>query len=147
MEGASRLYLALILAAAGDLGAAVTEAKRAVELVEVSPGNKAHALGALGRVLVTCGDAVAALEASTAAMTLLESLGAIGEGEALVRVAHADALEASGDHAGAVSAIEKAREILRGQAERIGDARWRESFLSRIPENARILELAERWCK
>ena len=43
------------------------------------------------------------------------------------------------------AAIENgARRLLRGHAARIGDPAWRESFLTRIPENARILALAER---
>ncbi len=118
-----------------------------MELVDASPGNQAHGLSVVARVCLARGEVVRALEAATAASALLESLGAIGEGESMVRLAHAESLEASGDHASAVRAIERARDALRGHAERIGDAAWRTSFLTRIPENARILELAERWSK
>ncbi len=147
MEGASYLYLALIHEAAGELDAAVAAARRSVELVDASPGNQAHGLSAVARVCLARGEVVRSLEASSAASAILESLGAIGEGESMLRLAHAEALEASGDHPAAVRAIEKARDLLRGHAARIGDPAWRESFLTRIPENARILELAERWSK
>jgi hypothetical protein len=39
-------------------------------------------------------------------------------------------------------ALSAARARLLGRADRIHDPAWRESFLTRVPDNARILELA-----
>jgi eukaryotic-like serine/threonine-protein kinase len=70
------------------------------------------------------------------------------DGEARInhaRVVFAEALDANGEHAAARSALAAARDELLRMASKIPEARWRESFLARVPENARTLALAERW--
>ena len=66
-------------------------------------------------------------------------------GEALARLMFAETRYATGDAGGARAAIVRARDRLRGRAARISDRELRESFLRRVPENARTLELAAAW--
>jgi eukaryotic-like serine/threonine-protein kinase len=145
MLGYSRAYLASILRLTGDLAQAETEARRAVEeLVEIKP-SQTFALATLAEVLLARGSLPEALSAARQAAELLESLGQIAEGEALVRLVYAEALEASGEMAAAHAAIIAARERLLARADRITDPTYRESFLQRVPENARTLERARQW--
>jgi hypothetical protein len=62
-----------------------------------------------------------------------------------VRLTHAEALDAARRHEEARAAIAAARARLHVNAKRIGDPARRRSFLDRVPENARTLELATRW--
>ena len=67
------------------------------------------------------------------------------EGESLVRVVYAEALAHAGDHDAARAAIQEAEARLRVRASWLLDPALRESFLVRVPENARTLELARLW--
>jgi hypothetical protein len=80
----------------------------------------------------------AALAAAAEGMTLREGLAGMEEGEALLGLALADALEATGDRAGAEAAFRQAHERILARAGRIADPAWRESFLRRVPENALV---------
>jgi eukaryotic-like serine/threonine-protein kinase len=78
------------------------------------------------------------------AMGVYRELEGLEEGESLIRLQHALALEASGETTAAAVAITEARRRLLERADRISDARLRRSFLDHIPENARTLALASR---
>jgi tetratricopeptide (TPR) repeat protein len=145
MEGMSRAYVARILAAKGELSGAEHEARAACELLKKNPGLRASALADLAQVLLSQGRAGEALASAREAAELLESLGQLEEGEALVRLAHAECLHAVGDRLAAASAITAAEQRLLARAEGIADPRRRESFLARIPENARTLALVREW--
>jgi hypothetical protein len=139
MEGSCRIYLALVAADAGDAAAAEREARAAVEILDGAPPARAQALAVLARALLVLGRAAEAHDAAVEAAALLESLGGIDEGEALVRLALVETLESVGkrDEAGAALAI--ARDRLLARAERIENAALRASFLERVPENAGTL--------
>jgi eukaryotic-like serine/threonine-protein kinase len=62
-----------------------------------------------------------------------------------VRLAHAEALHATGAHDAARSAIAQARARLLAIADKITDPDYKASFLERVPENARTLGLADAW--
>jgi hypothetical protein len=64
---------------------------------------------------------------------------------AFVRLAHAEALHATGAHDAARDAIARARAYLLGVADKIADPSYRASFLEQVPENARTLALATAW--
>jgi tetratricopeptide (TPR) repeat protein len=141
MEGGSRAYLALILAQRGDLDTAEREARLAVAILGDHAPSLPYALAALARVLL---DAARPVEARAAAREAMERLGdveGIHEGEALIRLVHAEALLALGD-AGAGEALAAARDRLLDRAARIGEPALRESFLAVVPEHARTLALA-----
>jgi serine/threonine protein kinase/tetratricopeptide (TPR) repeat protein len=146
LEGASRMYLAMILAAAGRLEDAEREALCAVDLVaSLYGGLRAAALAVLASVRLARGHADGALAAAAEAMEVLERLGGLEEGESLSRLTYAEALHATGDASTARAVIAAARERLLARADRIGDPASRASFLERVPENARILALADAW--
>ncbi|APR76696.1 Adenylate cyclase [Minicystis rosea] len=141
-EGRSRAYLAEILAAGGDLEGAEREARAAVVCVGSIPPLSAFALGVLSRVLLARKDPRAALDHAREGSALAEALAGMEEGEARLRLALAESLSAIGDRAGAARAIQAAHDRLLARAARIDDAGRRTSFLRRVPENARTLDLA-----
>jgi tetratricopeptide (TPR) repeat protein len=145
MEGAARTYLAEILIAAGDYAGAEREAAAAVEILAVAPSLQVAALGVASRAHLGRGDGQGALDAGRAAHEALERLGEIEEGESMVRLAFAEALDQSGARDEAHRALAVAHQRLLARAERIEEAAWRHRFLHAVPVNARILGLAEAW--
>jgi tetratricopeptide (TPR) repeat protein len=143
-EGAARVYLAEIAFLSGDLDAAEREARAAADTLKVSPGLRAAAVATLARALLAQGREVEALESAREAHAELQSLGSLEEGEALVRLAYAEALAANGAGAESAEVLAAAREHLLSRAAKISDPTWRERFLSHVPENARTLALAAR---
>lgn len=140
LEGGSRMYLAAILERRGDHAGAEHEARAALELLTGIGPLRAQALATLSRVRLADGDAPAALAASAEAMVLLERGGAEA-GEGLVRLAHIEALRATGDVPAAAAALAAARASLLARAANIRDEALRESFLRNVPENARTMGL------
>jgi hypothetical protein len=142
MQAASQNYLAMILMLAGDLAGAEQTARGAAEAArDVAWSVRGHALGVLARALLAGGHVAPALSAAREAMAVVDSRGRLEEGEAFVRLVHAEALAAAGEHEAAKDALAAARRRLLARAGRIRDPAWRASFLERVPENARTLEL------
>jgi eukaryotic-like serine/threonine-protein kinase len=109
---------------------------------EKSP-TRALALGSLARVRVKEGRAAEALPLAEEAMAMLAAFGGVDEGEALMRLAHVEALLAVGQNDAAQAALRTARDRLNERAARIADPLLRRMFLDAVPENARTLALAE----
>ena len=145
MEGGSRAYLAMILLRMADHDAAEREARAAVELAGASAGMRAGGLAVLAQVLLASGRVSEALAAAEEAAALLELLGEIGDGEALVRLSLAESQRAAGAIEASVATITHARRRLLARADAIREPRWRESFLGNVPENARTMALARDW--
>jgi eukaryotic-like serine/threonine-protein kinase len=145
LEGVSRIYLATILRCTGDLAAAEAEAGRAIDLLSATPPFQPYALATLADVLLARGRVPDALDRAARAVEQVRALEHVQDGEAFARVVYAEALEASLDHAAARAAIAEAESRLLAQAEKISEPALRQSFLSRVPENARILQLSRAW--
>ncbi|WP_437793149.1 serine/threonine-protein kinase [Sorangium sp. So ce693] len=143
-ECESRLQLARVLLLAGEPALAEAEAQAAEALARGVPERLPAAIAARARALLDLGRAGEALAATTEALSLLES-GRRDEEGPLVRLVHAEALAATGQMAEAKGAIALARNGLLVRAGRIGDPVWRERFLRDVPNNARILALAQGW--
>jgi tetratricopeptide (TPR) repeat protein len=142
LEVGARIYLAITKSLAGDHREADKEATAAVQMLARKLPLRAYALGVLAQIKLCAGSPAQALSIAEEAMSLLESLGgAIEEGEAVVRLAYAEALLANG-HPKAAQAIAEARRRLEERAANLRDPAWRESFLTRVPENVRTLELS-----
>jgi tetratricopeptide (TPR) repeat protein len=141
-EGRSRAYLAEILAAGRDGEGAEREARAAVACVGSIPPLKAFALGVLSRVLLARERRGAALDCAREGMTIGAALAGLEEGEARLRLALAECLDAAGEREEAHLALRVAHERLQSRAARIDDAALRRSFLERVPEHARTLDLA-----
>jgi tetratricopeptide (TPR) repeat protein len=151
MSGAPRqeltalIYLARILDLAADQAQALSHARRALDLAQSFPAFRAQAFSIQACSLLRLGMIEEALEASRQSMAILNELGLLDSGEGIVRLAHAEALHASGHHGEAHQAIQQASARLLARAERISDPARRRSFLERIPEHARTLELERQW--
>jgi tetratricopeptide (TPR) repeat protein len=144
MVGLSKAYLAMILLDAGQLEPAEACAREATtDLAGVGPLR--HCAGAvLARVLAARGYGREAALVAREPVAFVEAGGRLEEGEALARLAWAEALLAMGDREGAHAAILAARRALLERASHIGDKAYRQSFLERVPEHARTNELYAR---
>lgn len=152
MEGGARIYLAMICLEKGDLPAAENEALTAVSGLSQAPSMRIHALATLAQVHLKQGRIGEAKSRVEEMMQLLaeqmasfESLGDSAEAESFIRLAHAEVLYAAGLVEQAKVAIRAARDRLLERAQRFRSEARREVFLRDIPENARILVLAQAW--
>ena len=139
-EAATCSYLAE--ARAGKPVEAEALLRGALALVENVPPIRAALHAQLARLLVARGAVDEALALTRPAQELIETGGPVEEREALVRLAHVEALVAAGanEEAGAVAWV--AHERLKTRAARLGDPAWTESFLRRVPANAETVSLA-----
>jgi hypothetical protein len=78
-------------------------------------------------------------------MEAMARSGTIGFRDALVRLAHAEALDATGAEEEARAAIADAARWLHTVAGRVTDPDLRRSYLEAIPEHVRTLALARAW--
>jgi tetratricopeptide (TPR) repeat protein len=143
LAGASRIYLALILAKMGDLELAEEEATLAAGDLHGTPSPHAYALAMGAKVKLARGRHAEALADASKAAQMLLDLGGLEEGESLVRLTYAEALHAAGDIEAARAELAAARGRLLERAAKIADPALRRSFLERMPDNARTIELAD----
>jgi eukaryotic-like serine/threonine-protein kinase len=142
IEGAARVYAALMTLELGDAAVAETEARRAIRELANKPALLGIAKAVLARSLHVQGRLEEAAASSTEAMTLVGD--GVEDGETFIRLVHIEILEAAGDLAGARDAAFEAERRLRARAGRIQDASLRDSFLQRVPDSARTLAAAAR---
>ena len=140
--GIARMVLAEVLALAGDLGSAEREASEAALVLESVPALRCACLGVQGAALLRQGRAEAAAALLEGAHATLEAMGPMGEGEAALRLAYAEALRTTGREAEARSVLASAYDRLRERAARIQDEAARGVFLTRVAEHARTVALA-----
>ncbi len=156
-ETISQVYLATIRLFEGDLDGAEQAARAAVRGAS-APTSRCFALATLARTFLARvstpphgqrgpseTDVREALIAAHDAKRLLDATGGVEEGEALARVVYAEALAHAGDHDAARAAIKEAVDRLRVRASWVQDPSMRQSFMERVPENARTMELARLW--
>ena len=141
MAGGSRLYVAQILAWQGRFTEAESAAREALGSLGEVPALRAHALAVLSGALLAQGAnrQTEALAAAREAVELMDSIGGIDEGEAAVRLAYVEALDACGEQEPAREALAVARARLLARAARVRDVTRRERFLTEVAENARTL--------
>ena len=139
------IYLARILDLDADQALALAHAQRALDLARSFPVFRAQAHGFQARALLRLLLVDEALDAARQGMKILDELGGIESGEGILRLAHAEALHASGHHGEARAAIEEASARLLARAEKIADLAKRRSFLERVPEHERTLQLERQW--
>jgi tetratricopeptide (TPR) repeat protein len=138
----AQLYLSMIECLARDYPRAGQHAREAIAMLEGNPALRPFALALLGRALLGQGMIEEALSSAGEAYALLETLGNVEDGEATIRLALGESLVVSSDLSSARQVLQKAVQWLRKQASTIDNCDWRKSFLIRIPEHRRILELA-----
>jgi tetratricopeptide (TPR) repeat protein len=142
-DGGVKTLLSRVLVLSGDPASAEIHARAATEITKTLPSIQAYALAGLANALLAQNHVTEACEAARQALEIADSIGSLEDGEAFIRLVHAESLRAAGDEAGAQRAVHVAHERLRICADRIEDLELRSSFLTRIPEHARILELAK----
>src|SRR5262249_7862108 len=127
---------------AGNLAVAEREARDAALALAALPATAAMALSLLASVLLRSGSVPEALARARDAFAILESLGAVDEGESRIRLVYAEALAAAGENERFDQALASARAHLLARAAKISDPAWRERFLTTVPDNARTLALS-----
>jgi tetratricopeptide (TPR) repeat protein len=142
-RGITRAWLALFGARPGD---ALAELERVLGAEEPPAGDAlAQAMGVRAGALLCLGRPHEALDAARAGMAILEATGTLEDGEALLRMVHAEALHAAGARERGRAAMDEAHAWLCAQAMQIENPAWRETFLDRVVEHRRIAELARAW--
>jgi hypothetical protein len=145
MEASARLYRGFFLALGEDFDRAEREVLLVLEQPGVTPPLKAYGMAILTGVHLRNGRPDRAEPWARDSMRLLEALGGVEEGEAYIRLMYAEALDAVGDQTGAREAIATARVRILERTAMIQDAQWKDTFVQKIRENARTLELARTW--
>ena len=146
-EGAAQLYLSTISFVAGEHPGSEQRARRAAEIG--SPSLRASALAAVARALLAQDRRPEALEQARAAAAELAARAASGRARAL-RIAGAPG---PGRGAGrerrpgrrARAWSRRPRRGCRRARRSSANPDWRRSFLTKLPDNARILALAREW--
>jgi tetratricopeptide (TPR) repeat protein len=141
LESAARVYLAMIYFEHGAIDRSEQELRIALDLVQGPL--RYQILANLARVLLSRGRIAEAYAAAREASDGLEQVGSVEEGEAQIRLMLAESLAAAGEHNAAREAVTRARARLLERAMQITDPSRRRSFLERLPENARTLQLAD----
>jgi tetratricopeptide (TPR) repeat protein len=147
-EARGRWVLAEVLRRAGELDAADREVEAALAALGAFcpldvPGvlaTKAALRLAQGRP----GEALAAAQEGLSRRAAMSVCSTFFRG-AFLRLVHVESLEAAGQRDEARAALARARERLLSTAARIDDPAYQKSFLEGVPENRRMLELAEQW--
>lgn len=126
----------------GDPAGAEAAAQAALALA--LPIDRPAFLASLAGARLAQGRTEAALAAEEEGMALYRELGGCGEfiGTALLRVVHTECLWAAEQRERARDAAADAEAWLLGVAAKIGDPRYRATFLEAVPEHRRILALA-----
>lgn len=128
----------------GDPAQAKLQATQALKVAPSDPV-RIPALAFLAQAQLALGDALGAHRTAEQGRALLSEVGVTEEGTALLDLVRAEARAAMGNQSGARVAITEAQIRLLERAQKIGDPVLRSSFLKRIAEHRRILELAEAW--
>lgn len=145
LEGGALLSMAVIHELGGELATAEEEAREALALLrEAAPPLVPRALGTLASVCLLSVNLEGARAAAEEAAALLAE-GGVESGENLIRRVQIEAVAASGDRERASALLGVAWERLSAQAARLGGEELRQSFLTRVPDNARIVALREAW--
>jgi tetratricopeptide (TPR) repeat protein len=142
LDGNLHASLAEVLLLAGRHAEAELEARRAVTLLPPFPPTAAYAHGVHAKALLELGRPEAAMAAAQAGMDILNRLGGIEEGEALLRLSWAEALAAVGRTDDASRAARQAVERLQVRAATLPDDHRRDMFLTQVAMHARTLDLA-----
>jgi hypothetical protein len=143
-ECRGRWALAEVLRRQGDLEGAERELAAALGLSV--PLDRPAILATLSELRLVQGRAAEALAAAEEAIERATAMRGCGMFRgAAVRLAHAEALHATGDLGAARAAIAEARDRLLAVAGKIDDPTYRRSFLEQVSANARTLALARAW--
>ena len=143
-SGFGRCALASALAGLGELTAAEEEARRAVEMLLVSPPGRTLAFAVLCRSLLAQGRATDARQVADEGLARLAELGGSSWMDVKLRLVAAEAYDAAEDRTAAQAALIPAQRQIQRRAGQIPDAVTRERFLG-LATHVRVQELARAW--
>jgi tetratricopeptide (TPR) repeat protein len=136
LAGVATRYLAWVLAAQGDHEGAEREARSAVEALAGANAMLGDSLAMLSEAQRARGAVADARQTAEAAMVALGAAGKTAIGEAAIRLAHVEALVATGDREAARAALAVAKERIAERAKTIHDGALRRAFVEDVAENA-----------
>jgi tetratricopeptide (TPR) repeat protein len=136
------LYLSFIEHLARNYPLAERYAQRAVAALESNPSLQPFALALLAQALLAQGRLEEAVSFGRKAYEQFQALGNVMDGEATIRLVRAECLVSSSESELAKEILQSAIYWLGKRASAISNVEWRHSFLNRIPEHRRILELS-----
>ncbi|QRO00448.1 protein kinase [Archangium violaceum] len=145
-RGMSCAMLAHVMAGNGELREAESHARMACAQLAPFPAYLIFARTTLASVLLAQGRVAEARAVAALGVRELEQMGSEGEYAVSMYLALVEACFAGGDIGAGEAALRKAVRCVRARADDIPEPATRERFLRRVPQNARILELArQRW--
>ena len=144
LESGTLGMLSWVCTLEGHAEQAVRLAQAAVHTAPSDPV-RIPALAFLAQAQLAQGEALLAHRSAEQGRALLQAVGVTEEGTTLLDLVRAEARHAMGNESGAQVAITEARIRLLGRAQKIADPALRQSFLTRIAEHRRIMQLAEAW--
>ena len=145
LQVSARTYEAILLTwrgAPGDLSAALASAEKARQRSAAQPMNHIAAMAAVAQIQLARRDLDGALAACEEAARRAATLGAMEEGEEMLRLTQVEVRFALGRDAEADALLQSAWEWLMHRSEAISVPALRESYLSRLYEVRRIIDLA-----
>jgi tetratricopeptide (TPR) repeat protein len=134
----TRTESAYALLLAGRPAEAAAEAEAAVDGSAFLPIMNTSSLAVLAAAQLALGDAAAARSTTERGLAQREQSPAVPMYDRLLRLTHAEALAALGEHAAAAAALADARARLLAEAAGFADPGRREQFLTGLPVNASI---------
>jgi tetratricopeptide (TPR) repeat protein len=137
-----RTTLAFAYARVGRLSEAEAEAREAVTGFADDPSGQGEALAVLADVLLRADRPAEALVSADRAITLMNTHHVTLFHEGLLRLVRVAALLKLGNEAEADRALHEAKDRITTAAAKIQDPDLRSSFLTKLEEHARVLELA-----
>jgi tetratricopeptide (TPR) repeat protein len=143
--GLAHGVLAQVAQRRGDLARAEEEARTASGILTQFPPYRLDIVALWSRVLIELGRDADALRECEAAAAQIEALGMRPYGLVDLYVALAEARAKSGSMDAAREVLVRALAVLQERVDDIPDAYARATYLRVIPENARLVQLAEEW--
>jgi len=144
--GLAHSALAQIAALQGQLAEAEAQARKACEVLDLFRPYRIIARTTLSSVLLAQQRVLEARAEAEQGVRELEPLGPSGAMAVGMRLAMVEACFAQGEQEPGDAVLRQALECVHLRASDIPDAAIRERFLSQVPENARVRELArQRW--
>lgn len=140
--GTLNCALAHALMMLGDMEAAMAAARASCEYLVVSPTIRTRSYATYIQILLRQGCATEARAVGELAMRELTAYGGGGCAEVALLLSLAEARHAAGDTSAAHTALKEALHQMNLRADKIPDPAMRERFLTQVPENVRIRELA-----
>jgi tetratricopeptide (TPR) repeat protein len=128
----------------GDSATAMRAAQAALDGSRNWSTVHAQASALMARILTSLGQDDRALAHARRASRLIDTSNVQKDGETLVQLILVECLLRTGDLKRARATLARARTSVLERARVIRNPEWRQAFLTRLPENAAILRLAER---